>query len=147
MLARSSVTEWIERLKQGRESAAEKLWNHFLRRLTRLISDRLRATAKTVSDEEDVILDACEACFRALKENRYPNVRTRDDLWRLLAITAERKAVDQIRRSRKGIDGIRTDFSFKIMAESSSIFDGIDQWPCAEPTPEFAAIFAENLRG
>ena len=26
------------------------------------------------------------------------------------------------------------------------IFDGIDQWPCSEPTPEFAAIVAENLR-
>lgn len=144
--SQSTVTEWIAGLRDGRESAAVKLWDHFLERLTRLVSDRLRTTRKTVSDEEDVVIDACEACFRALRDNRYPNINNRDDLWKMLAVIADRKAIDQIRRSKKGVDGIRADVSFNVVATHSSINDGIQEWPCTEPTPEFAAIFAENLR-
>ncbi len=146
MSDQSTVSEWIERLRQGGDSAAGKLWDHFLQRLTGLVCDRLRTANKTVSDEEDVVLDACEACFRALQEGRYPNVKNREDLWRLLAVIAERKAIDQIRHSKKGVDGFRADFSFTVVAEGSSIYDGLQQWPCTEPTPEFAAVFAENFR-
>jgi RNA polymerase sigma factor (sigma-70 family) len=144
--AHTSVTEWIESLKQGRDLAATRLWDHFLQRLTRLVSDRLRTARRTVSDEEDVIVDTCEACFRALQEGRYPDVRNRDDLWKLLAVIAERKAIDQIRRSKKGIDGFRIETPFIAASHDSSICDGLQQLPCTDPTPEFAVIFAENFR-
>jgi RNA polymerase sigma factor (sigma-70 family) len=144
--AHTSVTEWIDRLRQGGDLAAARLWDHFLQRLTRLVCDRLRSVRRTVSDEEDVIIDACEACFRALRDGRYPNVKNRDDLWKLLAVIAERKAIDQIRRGQKGVDGMRADGSFTIVSDNTSIVDGLQQLPCTEPTPEFAVIFAENFR-
>ena len=146
VLESSTVTQWIEGLREGRESAAAKLWDHFLERLTKLVCNRLKTVSQAVSDEEDVVLDACDACFRALRENRYPNIANRNDLWKLLAVIAERKAIDQIRRSKKGIDGIRADVSFKKISVNSSIVDGTQLLPCTEPTPEFAAVFAENLK-
>ena len=142
----STVSEWIEQLKEdGRDSAATKLWGHFLEKLTNLVKRKLRTCSQSVSDEEDVVLEAVDACFRALKENRYPNVKNREDLWKLLAVIAERKAIDQIRRSVKGVDGIRANVSFRIVSDASSILYGIQEWPCSEPTPEFAAIIAEDL--
>lgn len=146
LFIQSTVTEWIEQLKDGRESAATKLWDHFLEKLTTLVRKKLRSCSTTIADEEDVVLDAVDACFRALSENRYPKVKNRDDLWKLLAVIAERKAIDQIRRSKKGVDGIRANVSFRKVSGTSSIIDGIQEWPCSEPTPEFAAIVAENLR-
>ena len=146
MLAQSTVTAWIEGLRDGSETAAAKLWEHFLQRLTLLVCNRLRTTSKSISDEEDVVLDACEACFRALKAGRYPLIMNRDDLWKMLAVIAERKAIDQIRRSKKGVDGKRVDISFTSVSSDSSVMDGIQQWPCTEPTPEFATVFSENLK-
>ena len=143
---RSTITEWIDQLRDGRETAAQKLWDHFLEKLTDLVRKRLRHSPKRLSDEEDVVLDACEACFRALKEGRYSDIRSRENLWSLLAVVAERKAIDQIRRNTKGVDGLRAPATFSIVSDSSSILDGVEQWPCTEPTPEFAAIFIENLR-
>ena len=145
MFIQSTVSEWIEQLKHGRESAATKLWDHFLEKLTLLVRKKLRSSTKTISDEEDVIIDAVDACFRALIENRYPKVVNREDLWKLLAVIAERKAIDQIRRNTKGVDGIRANVSFRIVSATSSIVDGMQEWPCSEPTPEFAAIISENL--
>ncbi len=146
MSNQSTVTQWIGQLKDGSDDAAGKLWSHFLQRLTRLVSDRLRTSSKSVADEEDVVLDTCQACFHALKEGRYHDVNSRQDLWKLLAVIAERKAIDQIRRSKKGIDGIRADISFITICGHSSVSDGFQQLPCSEPTPEFAAIIADDIR-
>ena len=115
-------------------------------KLTNLVKKKLRSSSHSLGDEEDVVLDAVDACFRALQQNRYPKIVNREDLWRLLARIAERKAIDQIRRSKKGVDGIRENVSFRVVSETSSILDGMQEWPCSEPTPEFAAIIAENLR-
>lgn len=145
LLIQSTVSEWIEQLRIGRESAATKLWDHFLEKLTLHVKNRLRTARKAISDEEDVVLDTVEACFRALREQRYPRIKNREDLWKLLAVIAERKAIDQIRKSKKGVDGIRGKVSFRVMSDTSSVADGMQEWPCSEPTPEFAAIFAENL--
>ena len=141
-----TITDWIEELRGGRETAAQQLWDHFLMRLTQLVCRRLRTVSKTTSDEEDVVLEACNACFAALKNGKYPKVKNRNDLWKLLAVIAERKAIDQIRRSNKGIEGLRVDSPFKRISAESSVMDGMMQLPCTEPTPDFAVVFEENLR-
>lgn len=145
MIIQSTVSEWIEQLKDGQDEAATKLWNHFLEKLTAIVRLKLRACSKAISDEEDVVIVAVNACFKALQENRYPKIKNRDDLWKLLSKIAERKAIDQIRKTNKGVDGIRANISFMVVSGKSSIFDGLQEWPCNEPTPEFAAEIAENL--
>ncbi len=143
----SSVTDWIAQLRNGHSSACDKLWPFYLQRLTSLICQKLESSRTEVSDEEDVLIDTCEVCFRKIKEGVYPNISSRHDLWRLLTKIATRKSIDQIRRSRKGVDRLRQD-STQTMHSSCSTFEinHIDNIPGAEPTPEFAAMVADESR-
>lgn len=143
----SSVTDWITQLRNGHSSACDKLWPFYLQRLTAMISQKLEYSRTGVSDEEDVLIDTCEVCFRKIKEGVYPNVSSRHDLWRLLTKIATRKSIDQIRRSRKGVDRLRTDATQTIHANNDSFeINHIDSFPGAEPTPEFAAMVADESR-
>ncbi len=143
----SSVTDWIAQLRNGHSSACDKLWPFYLQRLTSLICQKLETSRNQVSDEEDVLIDTCEVCFRKIKEGVYPNISSRHDLWRLLTKIATRKAIDQIRRSKKGVDRLRQDSIQTFHAESSAFErDHIDNFPGAEPTPEFAVMVADESK-
>lgn len=143
----SSVSDWITQLRNGHNSACDKLWPYYLQRLTAMISQKLEYSRTEVSDEEDVLIDTCEVCFRKIKEGVYPNVSSRHDLWRLLTKIATRKSIDQIRRSRKGVDRLRTDATQTIHSDNNSYeINHIDSFPGAEPTPEFAAMVADESR-
>lgn len=109
-----------------------------------MIARKLETSNNGVSDEEDVLIDTCEACFRKIQEGEYPNIRSRDDFWRLLTKFAERKSIDQIRRTRKGVDKYRLDPH--IINHSDDGFNLIDSMPSSEPTPEFAAMVADESR-
>jgi len=143
----STVTDWIHQLRNGHSSACDKLWPFYLRRLTSLICQKLESSRTEISDEEDVLIDTCEVCFRKIREGNYPNIASRHDLWRLLTKIATRKSIDQIRRSRKGVDRLRQDSTqaFQI-GDSTYEYNHLNSVPGAEPTPEFAAMVADESR-
>jgi len=143
-----SVSRWIEQLKGNRESAPERLWNHFYTRLMALACRKLRAAPQRVVDEEDVVLSAFETFFRRAKEGRFPQLRDRDDLWCLLVRITERKALNQVRdqrRQKRGGGRVRGESVF-LAEHQGEVRPGIDQIAGAEPTPEFAAIAAESFQ-
>lgn len=143
----SSVTEWITQLRNGHSSACDKLWPFYLKRLTAIIAKKLETSRKGVSDEEDVLIETCEICFRKIKEGNYPNIASRHDLWRLLTKIATRKAIDQIRKSKKGVDKITSHATQTVHTQESSFeLNQIDNFPGGEPTPEFAAMVADESR-
>lgn len=143
----SSVTEWISQLRDGHSSACDKLWPFYLKRLTAIICRKLETSRKGVSDEEDVLIETCEVCFRKIREGNYPNIASRHDLWRLLTKIATRKSIDQIRRSKKGVDRLTQESLQSIQADGSSFeFNQIENFPGGEPTPEFAAMVADESR-
>lgn len=146
MEMKSSVTDWITQLRNGHSSACDKLWPFYLQRLTAIISQKLESSRTGVSDEEDVLIDTCEVCFRKIREGVYPNISSRHDLWRLLTKIATRKSIDQIRRSRKGVDRLRLDATEIHSSSSSFEVNHIDNFAGAEPTPEFAAMVADESR-
>jgi len=147
MEMKSSVTDWITQLRNGHSSACDKLWPFYLQRLTSLICQKLETSRTEVSDEEDVLIDTCEVCFRKIKEGVYPNISSRHDLWRMLTKIATRKSIDQIRRSRKGVDRLRQDATQTLHTATSTFeINHIDNIPGAEPTPEFAAMVADESR-
>lgn len=146
MEAKPAVTDWITQLQNGHSSACDRLWPFYLQRLTGLIRHKLESSRMEVSDEEDVLIDTCEVCFRKIKEGIYPNIASRHDLWRLLTTIATRKSIDQIRKSRKGIDRLRQDSSFVHTSDSSFEINHVESAMGAEPTPEFAAMVADESR-
>src|SRR5207237_3816674 len=100
-----SVTAWFESLKAGDADAAQKLWRRYFEALVRLARNRLRGAPKGVADEEDAALSAFDSFVRGAACGRYPRLDDRDDLWRLLVVITERKALDQAQREPRQTRG------------------------------------------
>ena len=96
-LLENSVTQWIDGLKAGDEAAAARLWGRYYQRLKALAGKRLGDFPRRAADEEDVALSAFQSFCRGAKGNRFPDLRDRDDLWRLVVCITERKAYKQLR--------------------------------------------------
>ena len=143
-----SVTQWIGALRGGDLDAAQPLWERYFARLVRLAQERLRnRRGRTAAeDEEDAALSAFDCFCRAATEGRFPRLDDRDDLWRLLVTITERKAIDQMRRARRVKRG-----GGKVSTEADLAASGPDDEPAgldevagSQPSPEFAAEFAEE---
>jgi DNA-directed RNA polymerase specialized sigma24 family protein len=138
-----SVSRWIAGVKAGDERAAELLWKRYFDRLIGLAQKKLDGTPRGLVDEEDVALDAFAAFCRAAKLGRFPELSDRHGLWRILLKITTDKAVDQIRHESAQIRGgglVREEL------DRQGDLAGFDQIVGDEPTPEFAAMVAENCR-
>ncbi len=96
----SSVSQWIEDLKAGSVSAAEKLWRRYYTRIVRLAQRELNGAPRRTADEDDVaqlaFYDLCEGA----REQRFAALHGRDSLWRLIATITKCKAHNQMKAAR-----------------------------------------------
>ena len=138
MSSAGSVTHWIDRLKAGDSLAAQRLWERYFPRIVALARQHLRSLARHAADEEDVALSAFDSFFRDTQRGRFPQLNDRDGLWRLLVTFTEQKSLDLIRREQARKRGARL---AAVHAE-----EALAQIVGREPTPEFAAQLAEDLR-
>lgn len=148
MCSEGSVTHWFEQVKQGDSVAAQALWERYFPKLAQLAREKLRGVPCRAGDEEDVALSAMDSFFHAAQEGRFPNLADRHDLWRLLLQMTVRKVVDLRRheaRQRRGGGRVRSE-SALAGADSSSGQFGLGQVLGDMPTPEFAAIMAEECQ-
>jgi RNA polymerase sigma factor (sigma-70 family) len=142
-----SVTQWIDGLKAGDAAAAAKLWQRYFRRLIGLARKRLGDSPRRAADEEDVAISAFQSFCQGAKEDRFPDLRDRDDLWHLIVCITERKACSQMRDQNRGKrgSGLVAGESALMDLQASSPGAGIDEVAGPEPTPEFAAEMAEAV--
>ena len=148
MSSSESVTEWLVKLKQGDSLAAEKLWQRYVGQLVRLAAQKLGQTARRVADEEDVVVVAFASFCRGAEAGRFCRLDDREDLWQILVVLTERKAIDQMRRegaAKRGAGEVRGDSALWDPSVDGSSAPGIAQLVDGEPTPEFAAQIAEQL--
>jgi DNA-directed RNA polymerase specialized sigma24 family protein len=141
-----SVTHWIGELKAGDDAAAQRLWHRYFEELVRLARARLGAASRAVADEEDVALSAFHSLCEGATHGRFAQLEDRDELWRLLATIAGRKALDQTRsqhRQKRGGGRVRDEAA---LTGPDSSAGGLDQVAGPMPTPEFAAIMDEECR-
>jgi DNA-directed RNA polymerase specialized sigma24 family protein len=138
-----SVTVWIESLKAGDPDAAKKLWSRYFEALVRLARARLRNAPRAVADEEDAALSAFDSFCEGAARGRYPRLDDRDDLWRLLVVITERKALDQAQRERRQKRGGGKVFGTSDPAVADGMLRSLAD---GEPTPEFAALMADECR-
>jgi DNA-directed RNA polymerase specialized sigma24 family protein len=139
-----SVTRWIVNLKGGDPEAARALWDRYFADLVRLARSKLRATRRQGADEdeEDAALSAFDSFCAGAARGSFPLLVDRDDLWRLLVVITARKAWSQAeRRSRQKRGGL-----VRIEATSGDSDDlgALDRVPAPDPSPEFAAMVAEE---
>jgi DNA-directed RNA polymerase specialized sigma24 family protein len=146
MSSSGSVTAWIDKLRAGDRAAAQLLWQGYFHRLVGLARKKLRRAPRGMADEEDVALSAFNSFFHGVEQGRFPQLADRDDLWRLLLVITERKAVDLVnheRREKRGGGNVRHEGS---LAGDSSVTAPFDHVAGPEPTPDEAARMAENCR-
>ena len=147
----ASVSHWIEQLKQGNDDAGQELWNRYMSNLIELARQKLRNVPKRDSDEEDLVISAFNAFLMGVRANRFTNLKSRSDLWQVLVMLTERKAVDQIRRQlslKRGGGRVRGESVFEnqnanLPGSSPGIEAAVTD---PQPTPEFAFQFAESLQ-
>lgn len=141
------ISQWIEELKAGDEDAARQLWRQFFQRLIGLVRHKLGAMPRRSVDEEDVVVSAFETFFRRAGEGQFPALHDRNDLWALLVKIAERKAANVVRahhRLKRGGGAVRGESAF--LGADGTEGPGMGQAPGREPTPELAAILAEDFQ-
>jgi DNA-directed RNA polymerase specialized sigma24 family protein len=148
MSSSGSVTHWLGQLKGGDPAAAQPLWQRYFRRLVGLARDRLRGAPRRAADEEDVALSAFDSFCRAAEQGRFPRLGGRDDLWQLLVLLTARKAIDLAQREgrhKRGGSRVLTEADLE-KARGDEDEAGLARVVGREPTPEFAALVAEECR-
>jgi RNA polymerase sigma factor (sigma-70 family) len=146
MSTAGSVTHWIGQLKAGDPAAAQKLWERYFQQLVDLARKKLRSAPRRSADEHDVVQVAFESFFQGAAENRFPQLNDRDDLWQILFMLVERKAIDQVsreRRQKRGGGAVKDEAALDD-AQASTVV-GLDRFIGRDPTPESAAQVAEEF--
>jgi DNA-directed RNA polymerase specialized sigma24 family protein len=141
-----SVTRWVRGLKAGDPEATRQLWERYFAGLVRLAAARLRDAPRAAADEEDAALSAFDSFCRGAEQGRFPRLDDRDDLWRVLVTITAGKAADLVQRERRlkrGGGRVRTEADLALQALEAG---GIAQAPAGEPSPELAAILADECR-
>jgi RNA polymerase sigma factor (sigma-70 family) len=149
MSSPGSVSQWLGLLKAGDARAAQRLWERFYTRLVNLARTKLGKLPRGPADEEDLALSAFNQFCLAAQRGRFPRLNDRSDLWEVLALLTERKALDHRRRERRqkrGGDKVRDEAWLECGAKDADNELGLAALASQEPTPEFAALMAEEYR-
>jgi DNA-directed RNA polymerase specialized sigma24 family protein len=101
MSTEDSVSRWIDEIRLGKDELAGAIWERYFPQLVRVARHRLNCRQDPVADEEDIALSVLESFFEGAQNNRFPNLRDRDGLWRLLSEMTRRKAIDYLRRGQR----------------------------------------------
>jgi DNA-directed RNA polymerase specialized sigma24 family protein len=140
-----SISVWIESAKAGCEVAAIRLWNRYRTMLLTLARKKLGVADKSVIDEEDIVVEAFYTFLRRCRQGRYPDLRDRDDLGRLLvAITIHRtknRVRDIMRQKRVG--GGPLNSSEPMVAYN---FQAFDLLPNSDPSPDVLAALTDTFQ-
>jgi DNA-directed RNA polymerase specialized sigma24 family protein len=142
-----SITALVERLRGGDHEAARVLWQRYYPRLVALARKKLQGTARRVADEEDAALTAFDSFCRRAERGQFPDIKDREGLWALLVILTARKVADQLkydRRDKRGGGQVRGDSALQGDAGETGPA-GLDAVAGEEPTPEEAALLAEEV--
>jgi DNA-directed RNA polymerase specialized sigma24 family protein len=141
-----SVTRWLAGVKVGDPVAVERVWHRYFGSLVRLARAHLRSAPRGAEDEEDAALSAFDSFCDAAARGRFPRLEDRDDLWRVLVTITARKAMDQAKRQRaerRGGGRVVGEAALDGAVPGGDFFAEVAD---SGPTPEFAAIMAEECR-
>jgi DNA-directed RNA polymerase specialized sigma24 family protein len=141
-----SVTRWIREAKAGDATAVQRLWEWYFHQLVKLCRKKLRSCPRRAADEEDVALSAFDSFCQRAANGQFPELQDRDDLWRLLVVIAARKAVNLAQHERRKRRDAGRVIAENVLQGAPHELDahGLERIISREPTPEFAALVAEQ---
>ena len=119
-------------LEAGDDQAFERLWSRYHSKLVSLARKNVAHSPGRFADEEDIVGSALASFYFRARDGRYPNLRDRDGLWKLLISITLNKARALARKEGRRREILEREFSGR------NFEDG-------EPSPEFAAEMADQL--
>ena len=138
----TNISHWIDLVKHGDSTAANRIWQHYFDRLVRSVRRRLYGQNRAVSDEEDIVLSVFDSFYCAVENGRFPDLSDRDDLWQLLLRMSARKVVDKrrhdLRQRRGGHEKIN---SLDHTGNDGTVIEAIGD----EPSPEMVLMMQESV--
>lgn len=90
------VTQWLQNWTEDHD-AFGSLWKHFFPKLAGIADRDMKSLPSKARDGEDVALSAMKDLFFACVDGRY-DIKSRDELWRLLLKITYRKVLQERRR-------------------------------------------------
>jgi DNA-directed RNA polymerase specialized sigma24 family protein len=148
MTEHQSETQWLNLLKDGNSDAATPIWQRYFQRLLGLARKKLATGPNRVADEEDVAISAFHSFCRGAAKGNFAQLEDRHDLWQVLALLTNRKAIRQLQRERaqkRGGGAVRGESVFRNGSDAMENI-GIQHIPSGGPTPEYAALVEEELK-
>lgn len=138
-----SVTNWIADLKKRQPDTQRKIWERFAKRLENYANKILAQRECWTLDGEDIVsMTFTSLFFRDPSE--FSRLVDRNDLWQLLAMIAQRRVIDQVRRDLSVKKGCRKTFSeADILAEEQGC--GMDDYSGQLTSPDVEILLAEEL--
>lgn len=142
----SSVSTWIDRLKQGDDQAADAICREYFDGLMRAARRKLRQNRLTrVQDEEDVALSALDTFVRRAKAGELEEVTDRGDLWKLLLKIAARRVVRYNRSASAQKRGGGAVAAERDLARQDSTVGGpLDHVAADSPPPELTVMLCDE---
>jgi RNA polymerase sigma-70 factor, ECF subfamily len=131
----------LEKVRQGDDTAARELFDHYARRLIGLARVHLDSRLRQKLDAEDVVQSVFKSFFGRLHEGQF-DLSDWDSLWSLLVVITIRKCGHKVRSFR----GQRRNVTREV---STSAPHGEEEggWEtlASDPTPAEALILADTL--
>lgn len=139
-----SVTQCLNNLRRGESDAQQLLWDRFLDRLLGLARNRLRGLQDPMTEPDDLASIVFYDFLLGIKKNSFNKVDDRHDLWQVLVMLTNRRAIDRRRKARAK----KRDFvsNHVIRSNSKQPLDTIDTIISRDPRPEEAVILADEIR-
>jgi len=141
-----SVTDWLGDLRDRADPvASQRLWERYIAQLIRVARQKLGGAPRRVADEEDVAAAAFASFYRGVEANRFAQLNDRDDLWQILLVLTERKALNQIRHELAQRRGAGKVLGESVMDDAAQGARGLADVADPGPTPAFAIEVSEQL--
>lgn len=137
-----SSSSLILKLRTGDEEAAKILWDRFFAQLLTLTRGRLHSSSRAMSDEEDIVLSAMNSFCVGIRDGRFPELSSRESLWRLLLTITLRKLADKQNYDSRSKRDVGRQISSGDPAHQD---EELHAFISREPNPEVAAECAEQI--
>ncbi|MFK7821577.1 MAG: ECF-type sigma factor [Planctomycetaceae bacterium] len=141
------VTIWMGQLADGDGDAAANLYEYYFEQIANLARRRMSPAYRRVADEEDVAVSVLQNLFAGITNGRYPELSSRENLWRLLVVMTARKAINIVEKQRaqkRGGGAVRGESI--LQGPDAGMTPGFDRFEGQSTTPDFVAELAEESK-
>jgi DNA-directed RNA polymerase specialized sigma24 family protein len=110
-----AFADLLDNVRAGDDQAIAKLWEDYYQQLVRIAAKRLPTNLRRSGDEEDIALSAFNSFIAGIRQDNFPDLSGRDNLWGLLITLTGRKVHAHLRhqtRQKRGGGTVRGESVF-----------------------------------